>query len=296
MQGFLNINKPSGISSRTAVDRVVRVVPRGLKVGHAGTLDPLASGVLVVAVGSATRLIDRVQQMTKRYRATFRLGQSSPTEDTEGEITLLDDAPQPSDEQLAAAGKAFVGEILQRPPIFSALKVGGRRAYALARKGAEVELEPRPITVHRLDVVEYRYPEVVLDIECSSGTYVRSLGRDLAEHLGTAAVMSALVRTSIGSFRIAESCELGNVSEIRVLKNLQPVAVALTDLPRLTLTSAAAIEIGHGRRITWEDAPAMDEIAAFDEHGSLIAILARSGENQLKPLRVFTDSAGPRER
>jgi tRNA pseudouridine55 synthase len=296
MQGFLNINKPSGISSRTAVDRVVRLVPRGLKVGHAGTLDPLASGVLVVAIGSATRLIDRVQQMAKRYRATFQLGQSSPTEDTEGEITLLDDAPQPTDEQLATAAKTFVGDILQRPPIFSALKVGGRRAYALARKGAEVELEPRPITVHRLNVIEYRYPEVVLDIECSSGTYVRSLGRDLAEQLGTAAVMSALVRTGIGDFSTTDSCELGGLSELQISKNLQPMAVAIANLPRLTLSSAAAIEIGHGRRITWEDAPAVDEIAAFDEHGLFFAILACCGENQLKPLRVFTESAGPRER
>ncbi len=287
MQGFLNINKPSGISSRAAVDRVLRLVPRGLKVGHAGTLDPLASGVLVVAIGSATRLIDRVQQMTKRYRATFQLGQSSPTEDTEGEITLLDDAPQPSDEQLAAAAKTFVGDILQRPPIFSALKVGGRRAYALARKGAEVELEPRPITVHRLDVVEYRYPQVVLDIECSSGTYVRSLGRDLAEHLGSAAVMSALVRTGIGTFHLEDAWLIHEACASELAARLEPPERALGKLPRIILTQLEHEAIVHGRAIVRDTAPSGVEIAAFDARDVLIAILTPHDAQQLKPVRVF---------
>src|SRR3569833_783923 len=189
MHGFLNLDKPVGITSRTAVDRVARLV-KPAKAGHAGTLDPLASGVLVVAVGSATRLIEYVQQMPQRYRGTFLLGHTSASEDVEGEITVHPDAPQPTLAELQAAGAKYLGETLQRPPAFSALKVNGKRAYELARKGKIVELEPRPITVTRLDVLTYSYPELVIDIECSGRRYLRSLGRDLAESVGTTAVMS----------------------------------------------------------------------------------------------------------
>ncbi len=188
--GFLNINKPRGVTSRWVVDQVKRLV-KPAKSGHAGTLDPLATGVLVVGVGQATRLVDYVQQMRKCYRAEFLLGRTSPTEDVEGEITELSNAAVPTRLQIAAAVGQFIGDIMQRPPAFSALKVAGKRAYALARRGQEVELTPRLVTIHRLRVMEYEYPRLVIDTECSSGTYIRSLGRDVAEALGTGAVMSA---------------------------------------------------------------------------------------------------------
>ena len=202
MFGLLNVHKPAGITSRDVVNRIQRVV-RPVKVGHAGTLDPLATGVLVICLGSATRLIEYVQRMPKHYRGTFLLGRKSDTEDIEGEIEVLDAAPQPSIDEIHAALPQFVGTIRQRPPAYSALKVGGKRAYQLARAGQEVQLAARPIEVYSLSLQHYEYPEIVLDIQCGSGTYVRSLGRDLADGLGTGAVMSALERTAIGDFDLS---------------------------------------------------------------------------------------------
>ena len=148
VSGLLNVDKPAGITSRDAVDLVQRLA-RPAKVGHAGTLDPLATGVLVICVGSATRLIEYVQRMPKRYVGTFLLGRSSATEDVDGPITLLADPPIPATDQVEAAAEKFVGSLLQRPPVFSALKLAGRRAYDLARRGEAVELKPRPIEVYR---------------------------------------------------------------------------------------------------------------------------------------------------
>src|ERR1051325_1327760 len=171
MFGLLNINKPSGITSRRVVDRVARLV-KPHKAGHAGTLDPLASGVLVVCVGQATRLIEYVQRMPKRYRATFLLGRSSPTEDIEGDVSELPGAPQPSLDQIEQAARGMLGQLAQRPPAFSAVKVDGRRSYDLARAGRAVELAPRTIEVHAIALVGYSYPQLELDIRCGSGTYV----------------------------------------------------------------------------------------------------------------------------
>ena len=177
--GILNINKPSGITSRDAVNQIVRLVGKKIKVGHAGTLDPLASGVLVVCLGPATRLIDKVQAMPKRYRGAFLLGRTSDTEDIEGIVTELADAPAPARAAIEQAAAQMVGVIQQRPPAYSAVKIAGRREYKRARRGEQPEMAPRPITIHALEVVEYDYPRLVLDIRCGSGTYVRSLGRDL---------------------------------------------------------------------------------------------------------------------
>ncbi|MBU4397786.1 MAG: tRNA pseudouridine(55) synthase TruB, partial [Planctomycetes bacterium] len=225
-RGILNLNKPAGISSRRAVDLVKRLV-RPAKVGHAGTLDPLATGVLVVCVGAATRLTEYVQRMPKRYLGTFLLGRRSPTEDVEGDVTELSDAPVPTHAQIAAAAECFVGRIAQRPPSFSAIKVKGRRAYKLARGGQRVQLPARPVNVYRIEVKAYKYPELVLDVECGGGTYIRSLGRDLAESLGTAAVMSALTRTAVGNFRIEQSVDPNVLDCSNLTGWLQPPLAAV---------------------------------------------------------------------
>ncbi len=235
VQRRLNLHKPRGITSRGAVDAVKRLV-RPAKCGHAGTLDPLASGVLVVCVGKATRLIEYVQQMPKQYRATFLLGRTSPTEDLEGEVTELVDAPVPSRLAIEEACTRFVGTIEQRPPVFSALKIKGRPAYALARKGRTVELAARPVTIHSLEVVTYEYPELVLDITCSAGTYVRSLGRDLGESLGTGAVMSDLVRTAVGPFTLHTAVAPGELSRDNLGEHMQPALAAVESLPRVMLS------------------------------------------------------------
>ena len=184
--GILNVDKPTGITSRDAVNRVERLFGK-VKCGHAGTLDPLATGVLVICVGPATRLIQYVQRLPKQYRAVFQLGRESVTDDVEGEVELVAGAPEPTRAEIEAALPQFLGDILQRPPAHSAIKVDGQRAYDLARRGEEFELPARTISIYRLEVLRYEYPELELAIECGSGTYVRSLGRDLAAALGTAA-------------------------------------------------------------------------------------------------------------
>ena len=283
--GILNLNKPPGVTSRDLVNRIQRLA-RPAKVGHAGTLDPLATGVLVVCVGAATRLIEYVQRMPKGYTGTFLLGRTSETEDVDGQVTQLDDPPIPTREQLVTASAALVGRIEQRPPIYSALKVGGRRAYALARKGHAVELKPRPVTVHRLEVKAYDYPELTLDVECGSGTYIRSIGRDLAESLGTAAVMSGLVRTKIGRFVIEESLDPQHLTQQNWANRLLPASQAVGCLPCLELSAEEIAEIRHGRLISKvAEEGSAEEFAAVDGSGRLVAVLTRRGPGLLGPLR-----------
>jgi tRNA pseudouridine55 synthase len=283
VSGVVNIDKPAGKTSREVVDIVKRLVRPG-RTGHAGTLDPLATGVLVVCVGAATRLIEYVQREPKRYRATFQFGRSSPTEDIEGEVTILPDAPRPARDEIVAAAARLTGEIMQRPPIYSALRVGGKRSYDLARAGREVELAARPITIHAIEVIEYDYPELVLDIRCGSGTYVRSLGRDLAESLGTAAVMSALVRTEIGPFHLADAWRADQLAGENHEAWLRPMRDAARGLPAVTLDTNQIETIGHGRFLDFSvradmraDAASALELAAVNEAGDLIAILKERG-------------------
>lgn len=284
LNGLLNLHKPPGVTSRRVVDQVQKLV-RPAKVGHAGTLDPLATGVLVVCVGSASRLIEYVQGMRKQYTGTFLLGRRSNTEDIEGEVELLDNPPQPTREEIEKAAAVFSGEIQQRPPAFSALKLQGQRAYDLARAGKEVELAPRPVLVHRIEVVRYDYPELTLDIECGSGTYVRSLGRDLAEWLGTASVMSALVRTAIGSFKLADAVDPLALTRDNLSSHLQPMRRAVEMLPSVCLSSEEAARIGRGLSLDLPDAPAGQELAAVNSAGDLMAILTRRPDGRLGPSR-----------
>ncbi len=288
--GLLNINKPAGETSRWVVDRVQRLV-KPAKVGHAGTLDPLATGVLVVCVGQATRLIDYVQQMRKGYQAEFLLGCTSPTEDVEGEITELSNPPVPSKLEIENAAAKFTGDIMQRPPVFSALKVAGRRAYDLARKGQAVQLEPRPIAVYLIEVVEYEYPRLILKIECSSGTYVRSLGRDLAESLSTGAVMSALVRTAIGNFRIEDSIDVKTLTRDNLDSYLLSPLCAVEHLSKVQLSFAETEKIARGQFLESPNvntaAASSSEFVAINDSGQLLAILKRRNDGSLKPTTNF---------
>jgi tRNA pseudouridine55 synthase len=284
--GLLNIDKPPSWTSREAVDHVARLV-RPTKVGHAGTLDPLATGVLLVLVGPATRLMDYSHRLPKRYRATFLLGRQSATDDIEGEVTELESVAEPSAEQLASVLPSFLGQIEQRPPAHSAVKVQGRRAYKLARRGEAVELRPRPVMIHSLAVVRYEYPELVLDIECGTGTYVRALGRDMAEALGTAAVMSALVRTAIGPFRVEESLAVDAIDGESLAGQILPPVEVLVDIPRITLTADEMIEVRNGRYIGHRVETMSTEFAALDESGVLLAILESAGGRLLRPVRNF---------
>lgn len=285
--GLLNLRKPTRVTSADVVGWLKRLV-RPAKIGHAGTLDPLAEGVLVVAVGAATRLIDYVQRMPKRYRATFLLGCRSPSDDTELDIEDLADPPIPTRPELERAAAAFVGEILQRPPDFSAVKVAGRRAYELARAGRSVDLAARPVRIDRLDIVEYDYPRLMLDIVCGSGTYIRSLGRDLAESLGTGGVMSALVRTEIGPFRLENAADPRSITRENLASHILPALQALGSMPVVRLSEEEISAILRGIALpAGHELPgglsAADECAAVDAAGEVVSILRLRADGTLTP-------------
>ena len=275
--GFLCINKPEGVTSRDVVNQIQRHV-RPTKVGHAGTLDPLATGVLVVALGKATRLIQLVQQMQKRYVGTFELGKTSDTEDITGSITVSPEHSPPSSEDLADSVRSMTGEILQRPPAYSALKVGGRRSYDLARSGQAVELKPRKVVIHSLRVVDYAYPFLKLDVECGSGTYIRSLGRDIGEALGCGAVMTALQRTAIGSFRLDSAVSPEFEDRANLVRFVTPARDGAAQLPFVELDDAEITAIGFGKKISLARAGLSHEtdVAALNAAGKLVAVLTKT--------------------
>ncbi len=283
--GILNLNKPPAITSRDAVNQVQRLV-RPTKVGHAGTLDPLATGVLVVCLGPATRLISYIQQMRKTYRATFLFGRTSDTDDIEGNVRLLEDSAQPSVDSIHSVLPSFLGEILQRPPAYSAVKVNGRRAYERARRGESFDLPPRPVRIDALTLLAYSYPELSLEIQCGSGTYIRSLGRDLAHRLGTAAVMSQLERTSIGPFHLSASLSASAISRKQLAAHLQSPLHAVAHLPTATLAASEADRVSRGLTIENRWGLPGDEMVAVNERGELLAILVPRQEG-LGPAKNF---------
>jgi len=291
MFGLLNINKPSGMTSRDVVDRVQRLV-RPAKAGHAGTLDPLASGVLVVCVGPATRLVPYIQKMPKHYQAAFLLGRESDTEDVEGSVVEVACSHQPSRDELQEVLRHFIGKVSQRPPNYSALKIKGQRAYKLARAGKRVELAARTVTIHDLRLVSYEYPQLRLDVVCGSGTYVRSLGRDIAAQSGTTAVMSALARTAIGCFRLEESIAAETLATDGAARHLLPASLATEGLPAVTLTDGEIRKVTRGMTIENQFKTSVGEIAAMDTSGQLVAILVPRGRGWLGPVRNFVAAKG----
>lgn len=268
--GLLNIDKPAGMTSRKVVDHVARLV-RPAKAGHAGTLDPLATGVLVVCVGPATRLISFIQQQPKGYRAGFLLGRTSNTDDVEGEIVETPGAEAVTREQVEQALPHFVGRIEQVPPQFSAVHVGGKRAYQLARKGADFELPAKVVEVHRLTLKTFDYPELDLEIECGSGTYIRSIGRDLGRLLGCGAVMSRLERTRVGPFSVETAVQLDDLTPGRIDAELLPASLAVDPLPRHTCDVQAMQALKNGRPVA---APAELELS----DGCRVAFLSPEGQ------------------
>ena len=271
--GLLNLNKPKGLTSRRVVDMVARIV-RPAAAGHAGTLDPLATGVLIVCVGRATRLVQYVQRMRKHYRAGFRLGTTSDTDDVEGKLEPVHVLRLPTREEIEAALPEFTGEVLQRPPAFSAVHVAGRRAYEWARCGERVEPKPRRVTVHALKVVSYAYSDLELDIECSSGTYVRAIGRDLGERLGCGAVTASLERTSIGAFRVEDAVEPKELTREGLADVLLPAARAVEELPAVTLEAEDLRLLAFGQTVPAPESLQTNsqKVAVFDGQGDLAAI------------------------
>ncbi|MEK7561709.1 MAG: tRNA pseudouridine(55) synthase TruB [Patescibacteria group bacterium] len=219
MDGYLLVGKPLGISSFGVVARVRRIISdakgKKVKIGHCGTLDPAASGLMILVIGKYTKKASEFSKLDKTYIAEITLGLESSTGDREGELTRINDKI-PSIQEVQAVLDGFVGEISQVPPAFSAVKVDGQRAYKLARAGKMPELKPRQVTVHRLQVTDYKYPKLRFTTEVSSGTYIRSLAEDIGQKLGTGAYLSALHRIKVGNFDIKDALTLEklNISEL----------------------------------------------------------------------------------
>ncbi|MFM7207335.1 MAG: tRNA pseudouridine(55) synthase TruB [Planctomycetaceae bacterium] len=280
--GVIPVDKPGGVTSRRVVDVVARALGMAA-VGHAGTLDPLAEGVVVVVCGHATKLVDYVHALPKHYRAGFLLGRSSPSDDFETTVTEEPDPRIPTAAELAAGLGPLRGDILQRPCDFSAVHVDGKRAYRLARKGRTIELAAKPVRIERLEVVAYDWPRLDLDIECSSGTFVRAIGRDLAAALGTTAVMAALVRKAVGPFVHDRSLPLDAVTPDAVREALLAPLAAVPRLPRLVLDGDRLATAIRGGLLPLDETA--DAVAAVDGGGELVGILRRheSSRYRLRP-------------
>lgn len=287
MFGFLNIIKPAGPTSHDMVDRVRRTVGRGVKVGHCGTLDPFASGVLVVCIGQATRLADYVQSRPKRYVAQITLGATSDTDDSEGAIVAGAPVPCPPDE--AAVRQAllrFVGEIQQTPPAHSAVHVDGKRAYSLARKGQQMTLAPRAVHVHAIDLVEYRYPLLTIDVRCGGGTYIRAIARDVGAALGVGGYCSQLQRTEVGPFKLADAT---TAEQLDTARHLQSPLLAVAEMPQFGVDHGDTRHIAMGQRITLpQTMQPGSQCAAVSQTGELVAIGEVQGDGAtFRPHSVF---------
>lgn len=290
LAGILVVDKPAGISSRKVVDVVARAV-KPAKAGHAGTLDPMATGVLVVCIGKATRLIGFVQERRKTYAAQFRLGETSDTDDATGNVETRTIDDPPTREEVEAALASFVGTIDQVPPQFSAVHVDGRRAYKLARRGEQVELKSRMVEVYRITLQRYEFPELNVEIECGSGTYIRSIGRDLGERLGCGGLMSELARTAIGTFRQEDAIPPDDIDAAAIATRLLPPIAAVGHLPRFECSPNQLRDISHGKRIPLgplNAESASDTIVAVGPGGDLAALGEIVDDGQrFAPRQVF---------
>jgi tRNA pseudouridine55 synthase len=285
--GLLVVDKPTGITSRAAVDRVQAWFPRGTRIGHTGTLDPLATGVLVVCVGLATRLTECVQRMSKLYRAGIILGATSDSDDADGAITPTAQTLAPPRDRIEQELATFIGAIAQTPPAYSAAKVAGRRAYALARRGQDVPLEPRTVVIHRIDLLAYDYPRLDILVWCGKGTYIRSLARDLGARLGCGGYISSLRRLEVGCFTERAALPLtADAADARA--QLLPIEHAVWGMPRITLPRIDADRLLHGQGIAAPAGAATcgEELAVFDDAGRLIA-LAEIVQGKLAPAKVL---------
>jgi tRNA pseudouridine55 synthase len=286
------VDKPQGWTSHDVVGRVRRLAGTR-KVGHAGTLDPMATGVLVVGVNRATRLLSYIVGTSKTYTATIRLGQSTVTDDAEGEVVSETIAAAVTEEQIREGAARLTGEILQVPSSVSAIKIAGQRSYARVRAGESVELEARPITVHSFEIHDIRRErggrllDVDATIRCSSGTYIRALARDLGADLGVGGHLTALRRTQVGPYRIEAAHTLEELAEDLEILPLAEAARAL--LPARELSPEEAIELSFGRRIAPSGRD--DVTAAFGPDGSLVALLKDAGP-AARPELVFAAQGG----
>lgn len=297
MDGILNINKPTGMTSHDVVGKVRKLLGQR-RVGHAGTLDPGASGVLPVCVGQATRVAEYLSESGKAYRATLVFGIVTDTYDAEGAVVRKTNAAALTRAQIEALLPSFLGSQMQAPPRYSAIKLAGQPAYKRARAGEEVMLAARPITISRLEIVDWQPPTLTLDIECSKGTYIRSLAYDLGERSGYGAYLGGLVRTRSGPFALSESVTLEQLAEAvernDVRRYLHAPEKALEYAPALVLDTETAARIRHGN--TFPVAPEQAGVNArelarvYDQEGHFLAVAAWDADRSVwQPVKVFAN-------
>jgi len=287
--GVLLVNKPAGPTSHDVVSRVRKAA--GIRrVGHAGTLDPFASGLLLLLLGQATRLSEYLLALDKRYEATARIETS--THDLEGEIVTENrDWTSVSRSDIAEALAEFEGSILQAPPRFSSKKVKGEAAHRRARRGEDVVLEPVPVTIHSVSLLQFAAPELRFKVRCSSGTYVRALARDLGRTLGVGAHLTGLVRTGIGSFDVGAAADLTDLRDRTAVEDrLIPPSVALSHLPSVEINAAEAEKIRRGQFVPLAGSrPPDGETVRILRDGALLAVGAVNGD-RLRPRKVLSDA------
>jgi tRNA pseudouridine55 synthase len=303
ISGWVNLNKPAGMTSNDALMKLKRAL-NFPKIGHAGTLDPLASGVLPVALGEATKLVSYMMEDDKVYLFTVTWGEQRTTDDMEGEVMVSSDV-RPTEDQIRATLPAFTGRIMQKPPTFSAIKIDGQRAYDLARAGKEFEIEARPIDVYELDLVRFDEATATFRAVCGKGTYVRSLARDIARKMGTYGYVSTLIREAVGPFSLETAISLDiaaqNDDNSALESAVLPVETVLDDIPVLSVNDQEAVRLKNGQKLTFIARPQMQRlldaglqvgqgtepgIAIAMYQGKPLAILEVAGV-EAQPVRVF---------
>ena len=296
----MNLYKPSGITSMEALRRVKRITGQRKKVGHGGTMDPLARGVLPVCFGQATRLMDYVIGGSKRYVMDVKLGESTSTYDAEGEITATRSFDGITQSQVESALEGFVGVVEQVPPMYSAVKVDGQRLYKLARAGIEVEREARSVEIHSIRLTRFAPPELTLDVECGKGVYMRTLAHDLGESLGCGAHVTDLERRSCGGFSASDSVSLEELEAEALglggwLHRLCPVDWIVRDFRPVTVGPAAEKYLLNGQAVSLGrqeiNATYMEQFRAYNKDGQFLALVRFDrADNSWRPLKVFQPS------
>ncbi len=292
MFGILNLRKPKGPTSRDCVNSIQRLM-RPEKVGHAGTLDPLASGVLLVLIGQAVRLTDAVHTLSKQYIGTFQLGVTSESTDCETPLIPIESAPMLSRDDIVEQLPNFLGNIDQSPPKYSAIWIGGKRAHELAREGKEFDMPSRKVLIESLEVTSFEYPFFELKMTCGTGTYVRSLGRDIARTLGSDAVMTQLVRTAIGPFELESSCDIESLtSQENIETNLLSARTGIQHWPQATPSDEALLHFEQGKQVNQSELnfaapPDVDFAAAIDSTGRLRSLIKRVAKYSWRADKCF---------
>lgn len=287
--GVLNILKPAGPTSHDVVAQIRRVF-RQRRVGHAGTLDPAARGVLLVGLGQATRILEYLGELPKTYRARIVLGVTTDTHDAAGAVTGRAPWEHVTWEALCEALRAFEGDVMQVPPMYAAIKRNGRPLYDLARQGITVPRKARPVRIYSLKVLAWQPPLVELEIVCSRGTYIRSLARDLGAALGTGACLASLVRTAIGAHDLRRAVSfgaLGALGRAFAEKYLMGIREALAHLPTIYVSAYQAKSLQHGQPLEIQASPSPEPVLAVNEGGDVVAILVRDDTGSWHPTKVL---------